>query len=29
MKIELTPDARAFIQSHGGEITLAVLSVGG
>jgi len=29
MKIELTPEARAFIQDRGGEITLAVLSVGG
>ena len=29
MKIELTPEARSFIRDRGGEITLAVLTVGG
>jgi hypothetical protein len=29
MKIELTPEARSFIRNRGGEITLAVLAVGG
>ena len=29
MKIELTPEARTFVQNREGEITLTVLSVGG
>jgi len=29
MKVEVTPQAHAFIRNHGGEVTLVVLSVGG
>jgi len=29
MTIHLTSEARSYIRQHGGEVTLAVLSVGG
>jgi len=29
MTIQLTSEARSYIREHGGEVTLAVLAVGG